>query len=117
MVRSGPGCDGGLQPRLQADYAADHFADGDGRKCGRRQFRQARIGSHESAERFAARGDYRQSAAHVFFPIRRTRLPGEKIVQAAGDGLDRRERIVQLVAEHAHQTLPGLQLLFAQRAR
>ena len=35
--------------------------------------------------------------------------------QAPGDRLDRRERVVDLVAEHAHEPLPGLALLVAQR--
>ena len=36
-------------------------------------------------------------------------------VEAAGDRLDRRERIVQLVAEHANQPMPRLALLLPQR--
>ena len=39
----------------------------------------------------------------------------DQAAEAAGDRLDRRQRVVQLVAEHADQTLPGLALLFAQR--
>ena len=35
-------------------------------------------------------------------------------LEAAGDGFDGRQRIVQLVAQHAHQALPGLQFLLAQ---
>ena len=38
---------------------------------------------------------------------------GEKIF---GDGLDRRERIVQFVSEHANQPLPCLAFFFAQGA-
>ena len=37
--------------------------------------------------------------------------------QASGDRFDRRKRIVQLVPQHAHQPLPGLQFFFAQRPR
>ena len=39
----------------------------------------------------------------------------EETQQAPGDRLDRRERVVDLVAQHAHETLPGEQLLLAQR--
>ena len=42
-------------------------------------------------------------------------LAAEQAAEAAGDRLDRRQRVVQLVAEHADQALPGLPLLFAQR--
>ncbi len=37
-----------------------------------------------------------------------------RCLQALRDGLDGRERIVQLVPKHAHQPLPGLQFFFAQ---
>ena len=36
------------------------------------------------------------------------------LMQAAGDRFNGRERIVQLMAQHANQPLPGLQFLLAQ---
>ncbi len=42
---------------------------------------------------------------------RRSRLPG-----LAGDGFDGGERVVELVAEHAHEALPSADFLLAQRA-
>ena len=35
--------------------------------------------------------------------------------EAAGDRLDRRERVVELVAEHAYQAMPGFALLLPER--
>ena len=55
-----------------------------------------------------------QAAAHVVAPIVGQRVAGDDADQAAGDRLDGRERVVQLVAEHADQALPGLQFLLAQ---
>src|SRR5262249_17747986 len=43
--------------------------------------------------------------------------PIEECLQASGDRFDRRERVVDLVTEHAHETTPRLQLLFAKRLR
>ena len=40
-----------------------------------------------------------------------------RLAQAAGNRFDGSQRVVQLVPEHAHQPLPGLQLLLAQRQR
>ena len=51
----------------------------------------------------------------IVLPVGRGRLAPEQAAEAAGDRLDRRERVVQLVAEHADQPLPRLALLLAQR--
>ena len=64
-----------------------------------------------------ARHDHAQAAAHVVAPIVGQRIARDDRLQAAGDGFDRRQRVVQLVAEHAHQALPGLQFLLAQGLR
>ena len=58
----------------------------------------------------------RQAAAHVALPVLGARLAQQQRLEAAGDRLDRRERVVELVADHADQALPGLALLVAQRA-
>ena len=47
--------------------------------------------------------------------VRRAACGASSALQAAGDRLDRRQRVVDLVAEHAHQPLPRLALLLAQR--
>ena len=53
--------------------------------------------------------------AQVVAPVRGGLALAREALQAAGDRLDRRERIVELVAEHPDQALPGLALLLAQR--
>lgn len=47
-------------------------------------------------------------------PCRRALTATENIVQAARERFDRRERIVELVAEHAHEALPGWELFLAE---
>src|SRR5436305_1613271 len=44
----------------------------------------------------------------------RLRRP-ERQQEAPRDRLDRCERVVDLMTQHAHEPLPGLQLLFAER--
>ena len=56
-----------------------------------------------------------EPALHVVAPVGRRRLALDDRRQAAGDRLDRRQRVVHLVADDANQPLPGLALLFAQR--
>ena len=56
-----------------------------------------------------------EPAVHVLAPVLGRRIAGEQRVEAAGDRLDRRERVVQLVADDANQPLPGFALLLAQR--
>ena len=68
------------------------------------------------AQRLRARRDHGQAAAHVALPVLRARLAQQQRLEAAGDRADRRERVVELVADHADQALPGLALLVAQRA-
>ena len=66
-------------------------------------------------KRLRPRGDHAQAALHVVAPVGGRRLALDDRRQAAGDRLDRRERVVHLVADDADQPLPGLALLFAQR--
>ena len=61
-------------------------------------------------------------AAITFKPLRASsRQSGgggsrlSKVSKAARDRFDRRERIVHLVTEHAHDALPGVAFFFAQR--
>ena len=78
------------------------------------KFREARVRAHETREAVGARGDHVQAAAHVLLPIRRAVLAAKHAAEIFGDGFDGRERIIQLVAEHANQALPGLALFVAQ---
>ena len=55
-----------------------------------------------------------QPRAQVLLPVRRPGRPLGQAPEAAGDRLDRRERVVDLVAEHPHEPLPRRALLGAQ---
>ena len=56
-------------------------------------------------------------SARVLFPIGRPRLARQDALQTPRDRLDRRQRIVQFVPQHANQPLPGFQFFGAQRLR
>ena len=75
-----------------------------------------RVSLHEAAERFGARADDGEAALHVVVPVERARFAHEQTFQTPGDGFNRRQRVVQFVAEHAHEPLPRLAFLFAQFA-
>src|SRR5436190_7614610 len=82
---------------------------------GPRQARQRGISRRESAERVGSPRDDPQTAAHVLTPVLRHRILGRDTLETAGDRLDRRERVVELVPEHADEAVPGVALLLAQR--
>src|SRR5690606_25250826 len=105
-----------LEPRLERDDLPHPGADVDRAGRRRRQPRQPRVRRHEPAERFRARRDYVQPAAEVLVQVGRRRLTAEERLQRRRDRLDRRERVVDLVAEYADQTLPGMPLLLTERA-
>src|SRR5215510_376355 len=52
---------------------------------------------------------------HVVTPVGRLRFPANQIGKTPGNRLDRRERIIQLVAQDAQQALPCGALFFAKR--
>ena len=87
----------------------------DGVDAGRRQLCEARVGRREAAEGIRSRGDHGQAAAHVLVPVMGHRFAREHRLEAAGDRLDRRQRVVDLVADDSNQPLPRLPLLVAQR--
>ena len=84
--------------------------------AGRRQPRQLRVGGRETAQRVRAAADHLQAIAHVALPVGRLGLAREQALEAVGDRLDRRQRVVDLVADDTNQTLPRLALFVAQRA-
>ena len=92
-------------------------ATSDQRERGLGQFRQARVGLHETAEALGPGLDDLEAGAHVVLPVGGALAALEHGAEAAGDRLDGGEGIVELVAEHAHEALPGLQLLLPQTAR
>ena len=63
----------------------------------------------------SARGDDVQAALHVVAPVGGRRVAIDDRRQAAGDRLDRRQRVVHLVTDDPDQALPCLPFLFAQR--
>ena len=81
------------------------------------QFGQAGVGADEAAEAIGARHDDAQAAAHVVAPIVGQGIARHDAFQTAGDGFDGRQRVIQLVAQHAHQALPCLQFLLTQGLR
>ena len=66
-------------------------------------------------ERLGARADDAQPAGAGRRASLGQRLACHQRLQAAGERLDRRQRVVQLVAHHPDQPLPGRQLLGPQR--
>ena len=98
----------------------DEFRNAHGREPRRGQLRELRVGGREPAQGVGARRDHGEAALHVVVQIvRPAAVPGasrQHRFEAAGDRLDRRQRIVDLVADDADQSLPGLALLVAQRA-
>ena len=100
---------------LERRDAIDEPGDVDRRQLRRRQLREPGIGAHEPAQRLGTRGDDVQAALHVVAPVGGRRLAVDDRREAAGDRLDRRQRIVHLVADDADQPLPGLPFFFPQR--
>jgi hypothetical protein len=76
-----------------------------------------RVSLHEAAEGFGARADDREAALHVVAPVGGARLAREQTFQTPGYRLDRRQRVVQLVAEHADEPAPRAEFFLAQFAR
>ena len=103
------------QPRLERDDSPHQRAEVDRPPARSGQPRQACVGGREPAQRVGARPDDRQAAAHVVAPVVGRALAAEQRLETAGNRLDRRQRVVQLVADDANQPLPRLTLLFAQR--
>src|SRR6266487_1588002 len=78
--------------------------------------RQPRIRGHQPAERFGAAADHPHPLAQVLAPVGWHRVPAHQVHEALRDRLDRRERVVDLMAQHAGQALPRLTLLLTERA-
>src|SRR5262249_21399326 len=105
-----------LQSGFEAGDAANPGAGVHRLQVGLRQLRELRISGHEAVQSLGARGDDRQAALQILFPIGGALGSRHQALQAPGYRFDRSERIVQLVAEDAHQPLPGQPLLLTQRA-
>ena len=102
--------------RLETDNAPNPHSDIHSAKNRRRQLGEARVGVHETRKAVGARSDHVEAAAHVFLPIVGAILASEDAAQIFSDGFDRRERVVQLVTEHADQALPRLAFFIAKCA-
>ena len=100
---------------LERGDAIDEPRDVERHQLGRRQLRQAGVGAHETAERFGSGPDDGEPTLDIVAPVGRRRLPFDDRREAAGDRLDRRERVVHLVPDDANQPLPGLAFFLAQR--
>ena len=103
------------QARLDAGDALHEAEDVHRIEPRRGQLREPRVRGREAAERVGPGGDHREPAFHVVGPVVRHGVARQHRLEAPGNRLDWRERIVDLVADDAYQALPGLPLLVAQR--
>ena len=112
---------------LEKDNALKERPERHGLELRRGQLGQETIGLHEAVERVGAALDNAQAAAKV---VQRggVAVDGDCLAhltrlahlvyprqEAAGDGLDGRQRVRQFMAEHANQPLPGDLFLFLKR--
>ena len=86
------------EPRFETDRAPHRGGHFERLQLRARQLRQARVGADEAAQALRPAGDHGEAAAHIVAPIVGERLARHDARQAAGDGLDGRQRIVELVA-------------------
>ena len=100
---------------FEADDPLDERRNVERRELRRRQAGEPRIGGHEPAQRLRACRDDGQAPERILLPVFGRRVSLQERRQAAGDGLDRRQRVVHLVADDADQPLPREPLFLAQR--
>ena len=105
------------EPRLERGGAADQAGELEGGPPRRRQAGEPRVGRHEADQGSGAVADHLEAVPHVLLPVLRRRLAGQQAGERRGHRVDGGERVVELVAEHADQPLPGLALLLAQGLR
>ena len=74
----------------------------------------ARVIGHEPAQGLRPGADHREAFLHVLAPVGGKRFASHHLAEAAGNRADGRQRIVQFVAQHAQETLPGLPFFVAQ---
>ena len=111
----GTGLDRDPEPRLHAGDAAHERGHIDAVDARGGQLRQARVGGGEPTEGVGTRGDHGEAAPHVVGPVVGQIRPRDDRLEASGNRLDGRERVVDLVADDADETLPRLALFVAQR--
>ena len=112
----GAGFEFHMETRFESGNASNPNAHVDALECGRWQFCETRVGAHETRESVRTRGDDVEAAAHVLLPVGGAIFAAEDAAEIFGHGFDGRERVIQLVAEHANEALPGLALFVAKRA-
>ncbi len=81
----------------------------------RRQLRQLRVGGGETAQGVGAGGDDRQTTPHVVLVLGQQRVAADERLEAPGNRLDRRERVVDFVPDDPDEALPGLAFFVAKR--
>src|SRR6185437_15530495 len=81
----------------------------------RGEAREQRVAGHEAAQRLGTSRDHCEAAHRILAPVIGQRRARDQTAQAARNGRDGGERVVDLVAEHANEALPGEALLVAQR--
>ncbi|MCA9634602.1 MAG: serine/threonine protein kinase [Myxococcales bacterium] len=112
----GPGDHRHRHPPLERGDPRGPGADVDRAEARRRQAGEAGVGGEEAAEAGGAPGDHLEAVDEILVEVRRPlgRRSADELAEVLGDRLDRRQRVVDLVAEHPHEALPGLPLLLPQ---
>ncbi len=107
--------DGDGAPRVEPGDALDQRHDPYRPRARGRQPGQLGVGGHEAAQRLGPGRDHAQAAPQIRLPVVGPRLALHQAAEAAGDRLDRRQGVVQFVAEDADQALPRGAFLVAER--
>jgi len=106
-----------LQALFQTRHPRQQRRQLDRAQAWRRQPRKRGIPGHETIQGFGAVADHTQAALHILAPVVGQMRACSEVGQGGCHRLDRRQRIVEFVPQHADQALPGLPLFLAQGAR
>ena len=113
-----------LHTRLKFHRPADPFRDVYRQQLRLWQTRKLRVRGHEPPKRLGARTNDAQTLPQIIqngsrrFTLQLRRLGGvqQSALQTLSDRLNRRQRIVQFMSQHANKPLPRFALFVAKRA-
>src|ERR1700733_14942396 len=91
---------------LQPGHPLDERCQRDGRQLWRRQAHQLTVGLQKAVQRLGAIFDNLQAAVKITVIVVDGAQGRESRTQAAGDGFDWRQGVVDLVSENADQSFP-----------
>ncbi|PKM14638.1 MAG: hypothetical protein CVV12_12970 [Gammaproteobacteria bacterium HGW-Gammaproteobacteria-2] len=106
-----------LQALFQTRHPRQQRRQLDRAQAWRWQPRQRGVAGHEAVQRLGAIADHAQAALHILTPVAGQHRARGEVGQGGCHRLDRCQRIIELVAKHADQALPGLPLLLTQGTR